>query len=91
MAPEVAFYFVFRNGVNIANVSEPNFTDSTVASGTTYTYGFYAFDYHYNVGPITNITVTTPPAGSVDPRQVGVRPTGTYWGAAGEQIDLRSR
>src|SRR5262249_53323797 len=35
-------------------------------------------------------TVTTPPAGSVDPRRVGVRPTGSYWGASGEQIDLLS-
>lgn len=26
---------------------------------------------------------------SGDPRRIGVRPTGSYWGAAGEQIDLR--
>ena len=29
-------------------------------------------------------------AGSVDPRRIGVRSTGSYWGAAGEQIDLLS-
>jgi len=61
-----------------------------VSPGTTYTYGFAPVDYHVNSAPGGSITVTTPPAGSVDPRQVGVRPTGTYWGAAGKQIDLRS-
>src|SRR5579862_3178007 len=33
------------------------------------------------------ISVTTPPANAIDPRRVGVRPNGSYWGAAGEQID----
>ena len=32
-----------------------------------------------------------PPVGTPgDPRRIGVRPTGAYWGAAGEQIDLVS-
>jgi YD repeat-containing protein len=32
-----------------------------------------------------------PPVGTPgDPRRIGVRPTGSYWGAAGEQIDLVS-
>jgi YD repeat-containing protein len=32
-----------------------------------------------------------PPVGTPgDPRRIGIRPTGAYWGAAGEQIDLVS-
>ena len=48
-----------------------------------------AYDYHWN-GSQTNITVVTPAAGNIDPRQVGVRPLGSYWGAGSEQIDMRS-
>jgi hypothetical protein len=47
----------------------------------------YAYDYDLNV---VSLNVTTPPAGAIDPREIGVRPTGAYWGAAGEQIDMRS-
>ena len=28
----------------------------------------------------TNITVVTQAAGNIDPRQMGVRPLGSYWG-----------
>ncbi|HYL35376.1 MAG TPA: hypothetical protein VEV17_05650, partial [Bryobacteraceae bacterium] len=67
----------------------PQFTDTTVSPGTTYTYLLQAQDFHYNSTTIT-ITVATPSAGSIDPRQVGVRPLGTYWGHGGEQLDMRS-
>ena len=60
-----------------------------MTAGTTYTYEVQAADFHYNTASAT-VTVTTPPAGAIDPREVGVRPTGTYWGGAGEQIDMRS-
>ncbi|MGI8745367.1 MAG: hypothetical protein ACR2NN_22890 [Bryobacteraceae bacterium] len=46
-------------------------------------------DYHWSAA-LTYLTVITPPVGSVSPRQIGVRPTGSYWGSAGEQIDMRS-
>ncbi|MCI0623444.1 MAG: hypothetical protein L0387_17590 [Acidobacteria bacterium] len=46
--------------------------------------------YALNESVPTTVTVTTPPSGAVDPRRVGVRPTGAYWGALGEQIDLLS-
>src|ERR1700730_8210050 len=65
------------------------FSPTTVAANHTYTYTIAAVDYHANKSQ-TNITVTTPPAGSIDPRQVGVRPPGSYWGGGGEQIDMRS-
>ncbi|HXI43118.1 MAG TPA: RHS repeat-associated core domain-containing protein, partial [Bryobacteraceae bacterium] len=57
---------------------------------TAYTYTLYAQDWHGNYSTGTPITVTTPPAGAIDPRRVGLRPTGSYWGAAGEQIDTLS-
>ena len=85
----VAFYQFLRNGTDIGFSTTPDFSDTTVSAGTTYTYTVQAVDFHYNSAN-TVITVTTPPAGAIDPRQVGVRSTGTYWGGAGEQIDMRS-
>lgn len=66
------------------------YTDATVSASTTYDYQFWARDYHGNQSTMTTIDVTTPETGAVDPRRVGVRPTGSYWGATGEQIDLLS-
>ncbi|HVN78122.1 MAG TPA: hypothetical protein VMW38_03935, partial [Terriglobia bacterium] len=86
----VAFYQVYRNGVWIQQIIQPEFTDATVSPSTTYQYAIYALDYHLNGSQPAVLSVTTPPAGSVDPRRVGVRPNGTYWGAGGEQIDTRS-
>jgi len=48
-----------------------------------------AYDWDLN-NTSTTISVTTPPSGGVDPRRVGVRPTGAYWGASPEQIDVLS-
>ena len=61
-----------------------------VVAGTTYTYGILAVSFHGIWGSNNSFTVSTPPAGAIDPRQVGVRPTGTYYGTSGEQIDVRS-
>jgi RHS repeat-associated protein len=68
----------------------PTFADTTVAPSTTYQYWIFALDYHLNYSSGRLITVETAPANSNDPRQIGIQPTGAYWGAAGEQIDLRS-
>jgi hypothetical protein len=68
----------------------PELLDATVAPSTTYSYPVYAIDAHFNYASPTMITVTTPPAGAVDPRRVGVRPSGSYWGGLGENIDLLS-
>ena len=48
-----------------------------------------AYDFDLN-GSTVSINVTTPPAGAIDPRETGVRPTGSYWGGGGEQIDMLS-
>lgn len=61
-----------------------------VTAATSYSYGLLAISFHGIWGNTTTFNVTTPPAGSIDPRQVGVRPTGAYYGAYGEQIDVRS-
>ena len=75
----VAFYQLWRNGTYVAFSTTPEFSDTAVSPGTTYTYQVQALDYHYNSASV-NINITTPPAGAIDPREVGVRPTGTYWG-----------
>ena len=66
------------------------FADATVLPSTSYTYTIQAVDYHGNVGAGTSVTVTTPAAGAIDPRRVGLSNTGSYWGGGGEQIDTLS-
>jgi hypothetical protein len=86
----VELYSITRNGSPWITVPSPEFTDETVAPGTTYQYGISACDYHGNCSGSSTLSVTTAPAGTIDSRRVGVRPDGTYWGGAGEQIDTRS-
>jgi RHS repeat-associated protein len=85
-------YQVSRDGVvlGMAPASAPSFTDETVtaATGNT-TYSIVAMDLDGNGSSATTQTVAVPGSGS-NPRRVGVRGTGSYWGAAGEQIDLVS-
>jgi RHS repeat-associated protein len=79
--------------VSIALTFQPAF------NGIKYQY-VYASSTNYNSGWQTEGTWTvasapppppsTPPDSLGDPRRVGVRTTGSYWGAAGEQIDLLS-
>jgi hypothetical protein len=86
-----AFYNIYRNGAFYINITSTNFSDTAVSPSTSYTYTIYVADYHWNwSGTPTTFTVVTPPAGAIDPRRAGVRPTGSYWGAAGENIDMRS-
>jgi RHS repeat-associated protein len=86
----VAGYHYFRDGNYLGFRRNGELVDLTVSPGTTYTYSLQPEDFHGNQAGLTNISVTTPAAGNIDPRQIGVRPLGTYWGALGEQIDLQS-
>ena len=86
----VWLYEIFRDGVYLGFTGSPNFSEAVLQPSTTYTYGLRAIDFHRRWGALTNFTVTTPPAGSIDARQIGVRPGQAYWGTAGEQIDMRS-
>jgi RHS repeat-associated protein len=86
----IATYQIDRTDVGFKGESNlPHFTDSTVQPGTTYTYNINAMDYSWNNTGVS-IQVTTPPAGTMDARRVGVRPTGSYWGGLGENIDTLS-
>ena len=87
--PGIVNYSISRNGTLITDLSTTNFSDTTVAASTSYTYQVSAVDFDLNTASAT-FTVTTPPSGSIDPRRTGVRPTSTYWGGLGEQIDLLS-
>ena len=67
-----------------------NATDATVQPSTNYQYRIGGISFHGIFGNALLFAVVTPGAGSVDPRRVGVRPTGTYWGDMGENIDALS-
>ncbi len=87
----VMMYQVLRNGIYIGNFDvNPGFTDPVVSPTTTYVYTLYAFDFHFNNGAPVTVTAKTPPVYALDPKQIGVRPTGAYWGGGGENIDMRS-
>jgi len=83
-------YQVYRNGTYIGQTFTPEFDDDAVAPATTYTYTIQAEDAHQNLSTNTTFIVVTPPAGAIDARRIGIRPLGSYWGAAGEQIDMLS-
>ncbi len=68
-----------------------DYTDAvSVAPSTQYTYQLQDISFHGITGTAAQFVVETPPAGAIDPRRTGVRPTGAYWGGGGEQIDMRS-
>ncbi len=85
----IAFYQLWRDGAVMGTYATPNCSDSSLSPATTYSYYLVAYDQHLNRS-FTPFTVVTPPASSIDPREVGVRPTGSYWGGGGEKIDMRS-
>lgn len=66
----VAGYYVYRNGVEIGISKTTNYTDSTVAASTTYSYTVKAYDVSGNISAAsTALSVTTPAAptaGSLD-------------------------
>jgi hypothetical protein len=86
------FYKVRRNGLTIGLGPTTEFTDDTAQASTTYTYTIYPYDQHNNANTTSDLTfnVTTPPAGDIDPRRIGVQKNGSYWGGGGEQIDTLS-
>ncbi len=87
--PGVREYWWFRNNALQAVTHDAGFTDQGLQPNTQYTYTVWALDYdgHYgSAGPYTVLT----PCCSPDPREIGVRPTRSYWGGMGEHIDMRS-
>ena len=89
--PGIATYQIWRNSVYVGYIDWTEaFSDTGLTASTTYTYWIRALDYHLNASSSITIVATTPPTGAIDPRETGVRPTGSYWGGGGEQIDMRS-
>lgn len=100
----VAFYRIARNGVFQAEVTTLSYADTTVSANTVYTYTITTHDQHLNASTGSSTVVTTLPNPAIDtpptsgatrpfanpPARIGVRPTGAYWGAAGEQVDMLS-
>ena len=86
----VAGYEVLRNGTSLGFGDGAAFADETTQPSTAYTYQISAMDYDGNVSAPATVALTTPPAQGMDSRRVGVRPSGSYWGGAGEQIDTLS-
>ena len=69
------------------------YSDPAVMQATAYGYGLGDISFHGVAGPITEFKVDTnytPGVGGTNPRRVGVRPTGVYYGAQGENIDMLS-
>jgi len=93
----ILHYRILKAGRLLASTNNLTYTDNTASPSTTSIYTVRVVDRFYNYTD-TNKTVTTPsiptnpPYPSVTPegRQTGVRPTGTYWGAGSENIDVRS-
>ena len=85
----IFIHAVVRDGVyKDSGFNLNDYTDNTgVSPGQTYTYQIVSTSFHgISSSPVT-FTVTTPGAGSVDPRRVGLKPNGSYWGALGENLD----
>jgi RHS repeat-associated protein len=83
-------YEWYRDGQLIGATFNPEYVDLTVSAGSTHTYGVTALDYDGNASSTTSFAVVTPSTSSIDPRGIGLRANGSYWGGMGEQIDVRS-
>ena len=66
----VTGYDVYRNGTLIGTSPTSSYTDSTVASGTSYQYTVAAFDAAKNISTQSSpaLSITTPPSTTAGPR-----------------------
>jgi hypothetical protein len=79
-----------RATARIDTTETPEWIDTAVTVGASYTYAVHSLDLHANISTDTTFTVTTPAMLAIDPREIGLRTTGSYWEGMGEQIDMRS-
>jgi len=87
-------YEVYRDSNFLGTTTGTTWTDWSPPPGNFLTYKVRPVDFHGNYSE-TTVSVNIPsvpaiPTSTYDPRQVGVRASGVYWGAMGEQIDMRS-
>jgi len=64
---EVTGYRVLRDGTLLADTAATTYADTTAQPGTTYTYAVQAMDGAGNLGPTSELTVTTPVPPPPDP------------------------
>jgi len=88
-------YQIYRNGSYWTTTTGLSFADRGLSPGTVYTYSIYALDWHFNQSVATTFSVTTAPYGPnpavvTPPARTGGHTFGSYWGAAGEQVDTLS-
>jgi hypothetical protein len=82
-------YQLFRNGGFLTSTNALSFSDTAVLPNHIYTYTLKAYDFHMNEVSAT-FTVATPVNVLSEGRRTGVRPSGAYWGAGSENIDVMS-
>ena len=88
--PDVARYRVWRDGVQIAVVDDPTFTDTGLTNGTTYTYAVMAVDTSGNDSPASDPVEATPVDGGPPAAPTGLAATPAdgqvelTWDAVGE-------
>jgi hypothetical protein len=82
----VAGYQVLRDGVQLgSDTTARTYSDTTAQPGTTYTFAVRAMDAAGNVGPPSEVTVTTPTAPAPDPvlhAETWSTPNGSPWPSA---------
>ena len=83
-------YLWSRDAVQVASTRTPEWSDPGATPGSTHSYSIQVQDHHGNVSAATSFSISVPTNATVDALEVGTRPTGSYWGGMGEQIDLRS-
>ncbi|MGJ5820991.1 RHS repeat domain-containing protein, partial [Paludibaculum fermentans] len=86
----VVRYQIARNASPLVFTRGGLFTDAAVTASTTYSYSISAMDRHGNWSTALTVPVTTPASSTGESRRLGVKATGSYWGAAGENIDMFS-
>ena len=87
----VAGYQIIRNGSVLSSVSGTSllYFDTTVSSGTQYTYSVKAFDAGGNHSMASNsLQVTTPSSGAVSPTTCPAPATGAFTGCYYNNLDL---
>ena len=92
-------YRIYRSDKTaaLASTTSLSYSDTTVIPGMQYTYTITAVNQFLLTASTSKVArsvaiSSNPPYPSATPegRRVGVRSTGAYWGASGENIDVRS-
>jgi hypothetical protein len=74
--PGIAYYQYYKDITTWLTFSySPNIEDRSVVPSTNYSYTLQAVDFHGNISQVI-VNITTPPAGAIDPREVGCGPRG---------------